>query len=524
MVTTRRAAANAIAATNASTVGAWNMQTTKVTNHFVVTTAQTIHNAAVILKPSASIDNIPPLSLNAKHGLIPAYPFDSKYTENMPMSPADRKGGAQSQHGSRPDSICQTLAPRPHGLAGSFNNPINMLEDTPPRKSRRESTRPPKRKYRRQSEPHKFIDKGYRDLYNYRQSWATPAPLQARGTTFTGHISQDRYRAKNAMSIAPPRKPNEAYGPAIPLVPFEVQFPKSTQFLAENPVPNVPSHAHSPYHGPLAPMTVSAPVAAPSEDMLRKKAVHYVREFYRRTPRERALSNTHPDEASDSEPEEPTMGQTRSSTASTEEPSAASSTVGIGSAQVSIPAVPSRTTKPVSVPEYGSGDRGRNSTVFRDADRVSSISQIPADNLDIIHLVEHTSLLTTLLQRYPSSQDQRGLRQDIAMLVAVQNQHFEAWTKREVGAARHQRKHHISQARRNAASRASHGAPPRLQDYASEIVRDEEMRDLLSARASLWQDGSGVGVADVFSAQSCDEDDDDEEGGRVCEGLTSADA
>jgi hypothetical protein len=106
-------------------------------------------------------------------------------------------------------------------------------------------------------------------------------------------------------------------------------------------------------------------------------------------------------------------------------------------------------------------------------------------NNHITPLVTQTRLLTDLLQVYDKSSDQKGLREDIGMLVSVQNRGFAAWMSAE---ARKRRR--LS------------GARKVVEDGASK--EDEEVRQLLSAGAGMWQDGSGEGVVDVFGTERRD--------------------
>lgn len=303
----------------------------------------------------------------------------------------------------------------------------------------------------------------------------------------------------------PSTKPNKEYASDRPFIPFEVKFPKSAQFMAKYPIPTVTSYTPSQYYGPSTPTILNAPAPVPSEEVLRRKAVQYVRELYRSTPRKRAISNTDPDETSTSESEELTVGPRTSRIAPSAEGIAASSTPKI----VSVQQVPVREAVPVS--KYVSADRNRTFTVLRETDQASSSSIVPnssTDNTDITRLTEHTVLLTSLLELYPRSKDQKGLRQDIAMLASVQHQRFEAWHKREADAARQKKKRIQTTLLRasSSSSAAHHGAASgraasQPLDLGTETtVRDGEIRHLLSARAGLWQDGSGVGVADVYSA------------------------
>lgn len=114
-------------------------------------------------------------------------------------------------------------------------------------------------------------------------------------------------------------------------------------------------------------------------------------------------------------------------------------------------------------------------SVYRDSDHISP-------------LIAHSTLLTSLLRMYPSSTDQTGLREDIGLLAASTNRGVREWVSEE---DRKQRPSSLEVVR---ARRAVEGILDR------EKERDKEVRDLLRAEAGIWDDGSGGGVVDVFSA------------------------
>jgi hypothetical protein len=96
-------------------------------------------------------------------------------------------------------------------------------------------------------------------------------------------------------------------------------------------------------------------------------------------------------------------------------------------------------------------------------------------------LTAQSSLLTSLLQLYSKSTDKKGLRDDIAGLVASQKDRIGQWIEAESPAESTSTTNRINEA---------------------EVRKDDEVRDLLSATARMWQDGSGEGVADVFAEES----------------------
>jgi len=112
------------------------------------------------------------------------------------------------------------------------------------------------------------------------------------------------------------------------------------------------------------------------------------------------------------------------------------------------------------------------------------------------HLIEHASILTSLLQIYPNSSNQRGLREDISMLVSLQNQHIAQWIKVESQHSPKRRKSNMDSAA-NVANRTtqSTGLGTRADNEG-----DKALRHVFSANAAIWQDGTGHGVADVYAA------------------------
>lgn len=122
-----------------------------------------------------------------------------------------------------------------------------------------------------------------------------------------------------------------------------------------------------------------------------------------------------------------------------------------------------------------------------------TVYQDPNDHLT--PLIAQSQVLTSLLQKYPESWDKRGVREDVAMLVSVQNERLGMWMKDEGKG----RKRGESQSKSSGRSREKS-----LQGKESKVDGDGEVRDLLSAGAGLWQDGSGEGVADVYQVEGED--------------------
>jgi hypothetical protein len=352
-------------------------------------------------------------------------------------------------------SALRQLVAKSSNSKGSAHNPI-VLEEYSPR--RKPIPLPPRTEP--EQEPHKF-KKRHRKLYTSHPDRPALAPKPASGNTYTGDKSSDMYYMMNAKGIAagwtlpltaanltPPIAPanwippvataNVSYG-----VPFAVQYPMSARYMSQQPA-SVPIHSYeSPYARYHNNMGVT--LSGDSEDMLRKKALQYVRESSWLHNRKKVLS---------SDPNET-------------------------SADESAAASPS-----ITVSMYGG-----SSSAIKKKKKKLQVYQDP--NKHISPLITQTSLLTSLLQIYPKSTDQKGLREDIAMLVSVQNQRVKEWMRVESETVRERRR---SDAEMNRARKAVDG-------LLVEEKKDDKMRNLLSAGAGMWQDGSGEGVADVFADQ-----------------------
>jgi hypothetical protein len=198
------------------------------------------------------------------------------------------------------------------------------------------------------------------------------------------------------------------------------------------------------------------------EDMLRKKADQYIQEYSRPLPRKRRLSDADLDETSASESEQPATSARLSKTIPQ-------------STAVSPPAAPTTVT----------GLQNDKTMVNCNGD----------SNLSINHIIELSSLVTSLLRIYPHSADQKGLREEISMMVSMQNQHITKWIKSECQSSRKHRKSSPDSA-------VSLGDIEQGQATALRHSKEQDnaLRQVFSASADMWQDGTGHGVADVFAA------------------------
>jgi hypothetical protein len=489
MVSTRRGAANAESATSgtkrSNPIQSSNdtIDVIQHTNKKATRTPVTPKVVGAVLKATLS-GNI------SDHDLSLTSPITGD-NPAVAINTPRRQQGSPNLPERTVSSALRRLAPKPFGnMSGSSHNPIVVNENSSPS---RPAVRATKRKHRHQKlpEPHKFIEEGYRDLYNYRVAKSPLSALPANGTTFTGHQSHDIYRMMNAKMVAAPGfSPNAAWGRDSRNVPFQVQYPISAQYLAQqqqqqqrrSPQPS----PYAQYYQYQAPPNAYPMVPSQNEDMLRKKAVQYIREVSRPTPRKRRLSDADPDQTSVDEAETP-KAVVRTPASKTTPQSALMSLWGhyytdnphipqVGQfSQIpqipQVPRIPQKKAKPV---------------VYQDPDPQS----------DLNNLIEHTSLITSLLQTYPYSKDQKGLREDISMMVNVQNRHMTEWMKSESQSARKRRKIEDENAARVNQAKTAATTAVRVQKE-----QDSALRNVFSANADMWQDGTGHGVADVFAAE-----------------------
>ncbi|KAI4686687.1 hypothetical protein J4E81_008347 [Alternaria sp. BMP 2799] len=379
------------------------------------------------------------------------------------MTPKKRQGSTDPVDRSV-SSALRRLAPKPFAnMSGSSNNPILVDEtSSPPRRV----TRVPKRrqKHKKLSEPHQFIGNGYRELYSYGVSRPALAALPANGSTFTGHQSHDIYRMMSAkITAAPDVSPNAAWGRHTLNVPFEVQYPLSAPVLARNAPQHQPLYAQH-YHVQVPSNTYVLPmVPSQNENSLRRRAVHHIQEYSQPSPQKRKLADADLAGTSDDEAGEHQRH---------------------ARPQLSRPTNQLNVT-PVSRVHNIDQHNNHRPTVHRD----------PDPNLLISHLIEHTSLITSLLQVYPHSTDKRGLQNDISMMVQIQNQYMSAWMEAESLSSRKRMKNNGD----GAVSLMTHAQPIITPAVDVQNEKDHTVRQALSADADMWQDGTGHGVADAFA-------------------------
>jgi hypothetical protein len=245
-------------------------------------------------------------------------------------------------------------------------------------------------------------------------------------------------------------------------VPFEVQYPISAEYAArQQSVTGFADHYHGVYAQYHSQMGIS--LSGDSEAMLRRKAIQMVQEYSRPNPTTKPLSDDL-DETSASETE------------------ALTSALEVPSVRLTSPYFQGSALNAASVPKR------RKFDVLCDP--------ILTNHID--PLVMQTNVLTSLLQVYPTSKDQGGLREDIGMLLSVQNQRIAAWMENENQLSRKRR-------RSNNDSAISVGCDLMNEEPESSAVQrekwrrleeDADVRALMSARAGVWGEGS---VVDVFA-------------------------
>lgn len=392
--------------------------------------------------------------------------FSSKF-HGLPLT-SSSTSKTLSNHSSAGtnSSVCEQVGPSTKQVAvalqklvtpGGSHNPINLTEDSPPLKTRARV------KQNGKIEPHRF-QKRHRRLYTNKPPRPSLAPKPANGSTFTGHQSLDMYRMRTAKLAHPVWHPSETQTFQQKL-PFEVQYPLSAQHLASHFGPvylaSISANTQHIPQPPAHPQRTALP--PPTEQQLRCKVVQYVREYSSSSPRKRKMAED-PDETSESESDEHDHSTTRSfgKNGQRESPS---STVG---------------------------------------SKCSAFAILPDPYFELTAVTEQASLLTSLLRVYPRSADKHGLRDDIAMLASVQNQHLADWLNFENGQSDKQANLHAASVSRVTTGSLAKRLFQRLvdQEWAKEAEmkkQDDEVRSLLSADAELWQDGSGLGVADVYA-------------------------
>ncbi|KAI4944352.1 hypothetical protein J4E86_009410 [Alternaria arbusti] len=464
MVSTRRGTANA--EPDMTGIGRPRpLRQTSDTIHIIVPSAKKFEKA----QNNRRVPDTPPrmaLSGNiSEHDLSLKSPSTGESPEVLTVMTPKKRQGSTDPTDRTVSSALRRLAPKPFAnMSGSSHNPIIVNEDpSPPRRA----TRAPKRrqKHKKLSEPHQFIGNGYRELYSYGVSRPALAAMPANGSTFTGHQSHDIYRMMSAkITAAPEVSPNAAWGRHTLNVPFEVQYPLSAPVLAQHAPQHQPAYAQH-YHVQGPSNTYVLPmVPSQNENSLRRRAVHHIQEYSRTSPQKRKLADADLAETGDDEAGEHQRNARPQSSRPTTQLNAT----------------------PVS--RVRNVDQHRNHT--------PTVHRGPDPNLLVSHLIEHTSLIASLLQVYHQSADKKGLQNDISMMVQIQNQYMSAWMEAESQSSRKRTKNNGD----GAVSLASHQQPLISPAMKVQNEKDHTVRQALSADADMWQDGTGHSVADAFAA------------------------
>ena len=449
MVSTRRSTANALP-THAAIK---NPQSTKSSSETIHVCKP--HNLQLSEMPmTPKIPSTPigkePSGNTSEPDLSLACPFTDDVSEEIIVS-------ARRNQNKSPDTARGTVPytpPRlvPKSLAsmsGSCQDPI-IVEETvsPPRLTARAPKQKLRHGHERRPEPHLFMGKGYRELYNYGVARLDIAAMPATGSTFTGHQSHDIYRMMHAKTKAPPNFSLSAVpGRNTLTAPFESQYPRTAPVLTQQ---------HGQHHEYPTPVFCYPVAPSQNEYIIRDRAAQYIQEYSGASAHKRRHSDFGYDEIGNPEAGQPTVNN---QPPWSRQP-------------------PHQTIVPLFKPQFG------------------LIHQNIHCGVNTHHLIEHASILTSLLQIYPNSSNQRGLREDISMLVSLQNQHIAQWIKAESQHSPKRRKSNTD----TAALVANRTTQPTGLGTRAENEEDKALRRVFSANADMWQDGTGHGVADVFAA------------------------
>jgi hypothetical protein len=383
--------------------------------------------AASTPEPPTSIPNSTPSSIGGMDDLSLTSPSVHETIEDPVRTPKRKRDIPPPERTL--SSALRRLTAKPGTSKGSVNNPIVLDEYSPRRNPILLSER-----VEAAQEPHRFQSRHrYADAAHRRPL----APKAANETKFTGDEGKDLGRVINAKAIAtavdlnPPQPQTQVQigkATAIRSAPpqTQIQFGYGVPFEIQYPMSAqyLATRTAPPrqYQSPYAHYhnNMGVSISGESEDMLRRKALRYTQK---------------PSNSS-----EPSKTNSRSD-------------------QMLPPSSTATCTKKLHV--------------YKDR----------PENL-LTTLTAQSSLLTSLLQLYPKSTDKKGLRDDIAGLVASQKDRIGQWIEAESPAESTSTTNRINE---------------------GEARKDDEVRDLLSATSGLWQDGSGEGVADVFAEESGDE-------------------
>ncbi|OSS48952.1 hypothetical protein B5807_06867 [Epicoccum nigrum] len=358
-------------------------------------------------------------------------------------------------------STPSTRAPEPvrqsPNTPGSSRNPIPLTEDPPQRNPTGKDNRPV---------PHMFQDR-HSKLYTWKappiSSWA---PKPADGSTFTGHTGQDMYRMRKAKmacrsqqdvppQMAPPTKHRMAVQQQM-VLQQQRALQQQSVLQQQRAVPAI-------QHSAPPPMRYSLHTLPPlSGQQTHTRGLQYIQEYSGSTRRKRKMSADH-DQGS-----EPGSGY-----------------------------IDQDTTVAPHMSAF-------QQTSSENAKKIRPIFFLPDVQLQLASIIERASLLTSLLRMYPQSTDPDGSRKEIAMLTSVQSQHLANWLNFEDRQMRKPLNPHTPQPGRRTGSLLAKSLERKSGSSTMVEVdlrrrQDDKMRQLFSADAEHWQDGSGLSVADVYA-------------------------
>ncbi|USP80257.1 hypothetical protein yc1106_07531 [Curvularia clavata] len=459
MVSTRRSAANAILADTEEPKDTWPP-------------SDTVHNKKRPKKAQATRNlpecpAIPPVSTfqgntsNHDNNNLTSPIVDR--VSKAPSTKTLRKKSTSATFSDRNTSESQRPAPKPLASSGSCQDPILVNENSSPP---RPTVRPPKRKHADEwpAEPHEFISKGRGNMYNYVASRPALTRLPPKRSTYNTHQSHDVYKAMSERRAAEPQFNHCAFqGSVGHAFPFQVQYPLPAQPLAYQQVRrSFPPWYGQYYQYPVQPVQHYT-ITSQSEEMLRKESTRYIQEFSRTPAHKLTPSITDPREKKSGEAEQDNSHREFSEDSSRE----------------------ILATNLFS--DYRIGNYPRSEP---------TVSQVLQSNLN--SLTKHTSLLTSLLQIYPYSSDQKGLLEDIREMASIQNHYMTTWLD-STSQGSSKRKERSSDSAIGPETQPK--ATVNLQTAASND-KDRELRQVFAATAAIWQDGTEHGVADVFRTRS----------------------
>ncbi|KAJ4985732.1 hypothetical protein SVAN01_08728 [Stagonosporopsis vannaccii] len=352
------------------------------------------------------------------------------------------------QHSHNSETNPAMSVSQPLIAPGSSHDPIVLAEGSPKAKDRASNEI-------NRVETNRDIDR-YSMMLPYEVPRTAIATTLAIGTPVTGRPGCDTYHVRAAKLRTTAQHASRSQQVQLD-VQLQTRYPAPKQYFAvPKGIEASPTRPAFQYFGP-SPQSFPHHATAPpgSEEELRRKARQDVQEYSRTALHKRkktALRNS----SSTSESKSESVDLDRS----------------------------------VLVPESNSDSAVESSTF--------TISPDPP--IQLAPIIDQASLLTSLLQMYPRSTNQAGLREDIAMLASIQNQHLTDWLNFENGRFRRTADLRSPRAGRRAITSPVKPKASRVRiEAAKRKEQDDKIRGLLSASAELWQDGSGVGVADVYA-------------------------